>query len=100
MAPGRSREPTTVVIGVDELPEPTGNVNARATERARRERAKNTNRRFTFRMVSNVLKCENAIKAFEQAINEQRQEWEEEETERAERVQESVVQEAHRIILI
>ena len=32
MAPGRSREPTTVVIGVDELPEPTEIANARATE--------------------------------------------------------------------
>ena len=43
-------------------------------------------------MVSNVLKCENSIKAFEQAINEQRQEWEDEEAENAERAQELVIQ--------
>ena len=47
-------------------------------------------------MISNVLKCENAIKVFEQEINEQRQIWEELEAERMERAQAAAIEEALR----
>ena len=65
MAPGRERDPTTVIIGIGELPIPTGNASAKAAETSRRERSRNANRRIAFRMVSNILKDQTAAKSFE-----------------------------------
>jgi len=87
MAPGREREPTTVVIGIGDLPRPAGNAAQRNAELARRERARNANRIIVFRMVANIFKDQTAAKSFEDEINEQRRMWEDEETERLEQAQ-------------
>jgi len=94
MAPGREREPTTVVIGIGDLPLPGGNAAQRNAELARRERARNANRRIAFRMVANIFKDQTAAKSFEDEINEQRRMWEDEETERLEQAQEAAIAEA------
>ena len=91
MAPGQRRDPTTVIIGIGELPMPAGNPNARAAKMSRRERAKNANRRTAFRMVTNILKDQTASKSFEEQINKQRRIWEAEEDERAQQAQEEAI---------
>ena len=47
-------------------------------------------------MISNIIKNKSAIKSFEEEINNQRQDWEEEEAERAEKAQEAAIAEALR----
>ena len=42
MALGQERDPTTVIIGIGELPAPAGNASARAAEMSRREREPET----------------------------------------------------------
>lgn len=69
ITPGREREPTTVVIGIGDLPAPMGTVAQKAAKVVRRERAKNINRRIAFRMVANNFKNQTATKSFEDKIN-------------------------------
>ena len=68
------------IVGIGDLPPPTGIVAQRAAKVARRERAQNAKRRIAFRMVANVCKDQIATKSFKDQINEERQVWEEEES--------------------
>ena len=82
MALGRTRRPAMVAIGIRELPELQETLAQRQQEQNRRQRADLMNRRFAFRMVNNILKKHSAAKAFEDAIKNEKNVWEEEEEER------------------